>query len=164
MGRFSDGDYDGEWAALDYGRWKINSERVLNGKPSQKHFRALEAALLAMPTNNRRLIEGNVCKRGQTCAIGEMAVYRLKQLGVPRRRAMKHVEAEVEFPDWVHANPTSGETAEFAEKRLGMTFTLGWLIAEANDVEFERMTPEQRWRAMLEWTRQHIRPELVETT
>jgi len=156
------GDYDGgdEWANLDYGRWLVNTKRVMAGEPAQRHFRQLEAALLAMPENKRRLISGAVCKSGQACAVGEMAVYRLTQLGVPRRRALRQVERQTTdyYGDPIYSG---GDTADYAKTKLEMTFTLGWIIAETNDEDFYTATPEDRWRQMLEWTRKHIKPEAV---
>ena len=130
--------------------WLGTVQSVLNGRPAQIHFKELETALLAMP--EKRLIEGVLSDGKATCAIGEMAVRRRVLAGEQRQDVLAAI---AEHPD----DSFDFETAEFAKQQLGMSFTLGWLISEANDETFGGQSPESRWDSMLRWARRHIRPK-----
>lgn len=162
MGRFNyDEDYGDDWA-LRMGRWNARVKAVLRGRPAQAAFKELETALLAMP--DKRLIEGAICDGAATCAVGEMVVHRRVMAGEDREAVLASLAPEVDEYGPILDDESGDETAEFAAKNLGITVTLGWLIAEANDETFGGLSPEERWQKMLTWTRRHIRPELVETT
>lgn len=156
MSRFSYEEYLGDDADLAYGRWEGRVRAVLRGRPAQEHFRELEAALLAMP--EKRLIEGTLSDGQYACAVGEIAVARRVRAGEDRAAVLASLKPDGD-EDGPYEDQEAGETARFAQKTLGMSYTLGWLMAEANDELFGSgsHTPEQRWAAMLRWTRQHIR-------
>ena len=154
MGRSWEGDDCEEDGPPGYGRWMARVKAVLNGRPAQKHFQELEEALLAMPV--KRLIQGSLCQRWETCAVGEMAVHKRVKAGMSRRDALTEVKRSKGTGKW-QEEETAYNTAEFAERDLGMTNTLGWLIGEANDEKFYGLSPEERWERMLAWTRSHIR-------
>jgi hypothetical protein len=62
MSRYDDYDYDGDYAALDAGRWERNSRAALKSKRGRKALAEIREALLALP--EKRLIEGAVCTVG----------------------------------------------------------------------------------------------------
>lgn len=61
------------------------------------------------------------------------------------------------IPTTSSEQPSADDVADWATS-FGLTFTLAWLIQEANDEDYGGYTPEQRYEKMLGWTRRHIRP------
>src|SRR3990167_8382977 len=162
MSRFTeydDWDDNAQWA---YIRWQGRCASVMRGRPAQRYFRELIEALDVMPV--KRLIASDLCRvefnpddseRFEVCAVGQMIVHRRVAAGEDREavlRSMATLEGE-----------GSDETARQAQAHLGMTYTLGWLIAEANDETFSESstTPEQRWERMRAWATEHIRAEVT---
>lgn len=62
MSRYGDNEYDGDYAALDAGRWERNSRAALKSKRGRKALAEIREALLALP--EKRLIEGAMCTVG----------------------------------------------------------------------------------------------------
>ena len=98
MSRINYNEIDDIYSWLSAGRWEGRVKSVLKGKPAQKHFQRLEAALLALP--EKRLISGYVCDHhGDVCALGALALYE----GVDRSKlaATWRVEnTDYEYPDY----------------------------------------------------------------
>lgn len=162
MSRFDYDGYDDDDWGLQLGRWSARVKAVLGGRPAQAAFKELEAALLAMP--EKRLIEGAICDGSGTCAIGEMAVHRRVMAGEDRASVLESLAPEVDEYGPILDDESGDDTAEFAVANLGITYTLGWLIAEANDEIFGGLSPEDRWQHMLDWTRRHIKtPAITES-
>ena len=115
-------------------------------------LRELEAALMAMPA--KRLIAGSLCREGETCAVGELAVYRRMQAGAPRAEALAWLEGLALGP----GDETGNDTAEFGVNELGLTFVLAWELAYMNDERagWSGLTPEYRYDRVLDWVRAEI--------
>lgn len=62
MSRFADWDDDGEYAALNQGRWEHNARVALKGKRGRQALRDLREALMALPEH--KLIDSAVCTVG----------------------------------------------------------------------------------------------------
>ncbi len=136
------------WSWRDEVLFDGRKDRVLNGRPALKSLRELEAALVWLP--GKRLIAGAICDGEDVCAVGAFALRR-------RIDAGRDGVEEMDRLKW--SNDPDGtmlyETADLAASE-GMTWTLGWIIGETNDYSFESMTPEQRYEAVLGWTRTNI--------
>ena len=146
MSRVTYDDYEGADWALRAGRWEARVKAVLNGKPGQVQFRALEAALLALP--RKRLIYGNLSDGEDVCALGAMLTH----------RGMPIDELELVSSDDDDGRLLATAVPDNLRKYLGLTSTLAWLITEANDEKpYHGITPEQRYSAMLAWARSNIR-------
>lgn len=146
MGRFEGCDYDEDFnnqAAL----YQANTERALDGKRGQKFLAEMEAALLALP--RPRLINGAICKEGDVCAIGALAVKRKRDAGDSIAAALYWLEKEA--PDeWQE----SDATADYASEHLDVLDRLAYRMAWINDLrEPEEETPEQRYERVLKWIR-----------
>lgn len=157
MSRFDFDDYDPAACAL----WWANIDRASNGKKGQKILREMREALLSMP--NKRLIEGAVYDEGEVCAVGALALYRLRRDGVLKLRdsckTILHRADELE--DYIGWAETSEETQEFGQG-LGITGVLAWRLAYINDEEIpggSRATPEERWQYVFNEIEKLIKPE-----
>lgn len=150
MSRINYGEIDDLASMLSAGRWEGRVKSALNGRPAQKTFRELEAALLALP--EKRLISSFLCDAdGCVCALGALAAHK----GIDKDELKKLFYVQ---DSWGHLEmPEADDVADWAERNLNMTFTLAWLIQEANDETYEDATPEQRWEKMLAWTRSKIK-------
>lgn len=145
MSRVQEGDYDwDEWANLHAGRWERNLRATLKGKKGQAALRELEAALLAMP--DKRLVRGTFYEvdeygNEECCVLGALASYRGEEVAA-----------------WLNdADDASAEdTAHWASKKLGMTFTMAYQLVWMNDEDYMLKTPEERWERMLRWVRERI--------
>lgn len=137
---------DGYWepdANLVYGRWEGRVKAVLRGKPAQRHFLELEAALLALP--RKRLLADTLCDGQDVCALGAIATYRgepVDELAVESR--MQEEEGDTDA------------MVNLGQSWFGMTETLAWLIVDANDSRYAGLTHEARYEAMLRWVRSHV--------
>lgn len=138
---------DGE--GIPIGLWRNIVKRSITGKRGQEALRELEAALLALP--QKRLISGFVRDEGNVCAVGALGLYREMQAGKSLDDALEAL------PEWAD---NDFETAEYG-RDLGLTETLAWTIAEANDEKFSDMSPEARYDAMLAWVRDRLRQEVA---
>lgn len=142
---YNDG-YDDYWM-LSAGRWEHNVRTALGGKRGQAALAELESALLALP--QKVLVAGALCKGLNVCAVGALGVHRMQQRGVSYAGAIGKLR---HYEDDYHA---ASHTAQYGTA-LGLTYTLAWTIAEANDEDFKHMTPEQRYDAMLGWVRKQL--------
>lgn len=118
--------------------WQANCERSMRGKKGQQELRELRDALLALP--DKRLICGAlVDEDGEVCAIA--AYGRRKGLDLSKFGAY------------------SGSDEVGIEG--GMPKLVAWKVVEMNDVEFDHLTPEQRYVKMLAWVeaRLHSDPD-----
>ncbi len=123
-----------DFSGLEAGRWLARVRSALFGRPGQAVMAELEEALLAL--HHHRLIEGALFDAdGEVCALGALGLRR-----------------EVELPTGGDEEDVS-ETAFWAETHLGITYTLAWVIQEANDVQFGRLSPEARYAAVFNWVR-----------
>lgn len=148
MSRNFDGDGYADWDPLAEGRWNARVKAVMGGRPALASFRELEAALLALPAP--RLIEGEICtEEGDVCAVGAFALHKRVQEGWGDR---KTVLVDMRR---LYVGAGAMTTAGLGEDS-GMTFTLAWLVGEMNDSDYPRWTPEERYAAMLAWTRENI--------
>lgn len=144
--------YGGEdW---DYARqclWDNAVRRATVSPRGQKALRALEAALLALPSP--RLIEGALCDGSDFCAVGAMAAHRMVLEG----KSWEDAIARLRWND----DDSVDETARFAEQELKMSFALAWDMAFENDHPLADLTPERRYEVMLAWVRARLLPQAV---
>ena len=125
---------EGDYADLDWGRWERNSQTAVHGKSGQRKLAELEAALLTLP--RKRLITGALSDGEDVCALGCMFTAR----GMP---------VDELALDW-------GDSSDDVAAKLGMTFTLAWVIQELNDETTSRLTPERRYDEVLRWVRSNL--------
>lgn len=133
-----------------YGLWLGAVRRATFGKRGQAVLRELEAALLALP--QKRLIDGAICREGDVCVLGALALRRKVAAGMgateARRELAEHWPVE-DFDDrW--------ELREFS-KEQGLTYALAWEAMAANDEDARGMTPEGRYEYVLAWVRKRLR-------
>lgn len=150
MGRFS-GDYDDEWTEGRYAMWCRTIENAIKGRRGQDLLRDLRAALLAQPT--RELIDGFILEPGtrQTCAIGELAVYRHVMAGSTRDEALSALERWT--MDAERYDEGDLDTLEMGAA-LGMVNAMAIEVSYTNDDYTE--TPHERWQRMLHWTESRL--------
>lgn len=137
-----DEDYPGQ-----FDLWQANCERSLSGRKGRAALAELEAALVALPS--KRLIAGTLDDGADCCAIG--ALVRHKQI-------TPHTEFDA--PDEIG-------------QACGMPRLVAWKVVEMNDVlllsrwdgnKHVRLTPEERYEAVLTWVRQQLRDKHDETS
>jgi hypothetical protein len=146
MGRFDNYD-DYEYEDWQPALWEGRVSKVMGGRPALQSFRELEQALLWLP--RPALIEGTVCDGENVCAVGAFALHKRVMAGEPTQDVLDSLKYSYGEDDPV-------DTAHLGQKH-GMTYTLAWLIGEENDgYHIKKMTPEERYTAVLEWTRKHI--------
>jgi hypothetical protein len=115
--------------------WRGVIASATRGKRGQVFFRALLAALDAMP--DKRLVEGDLeTEEGAVCALG--------CLGKARGISL----AEVDTYDY---------------DQLGELFNIAPQLAQevmyVNDEDFRRGSPEERWHVVRTWAARQIRVE-----
>ena len=119
--------------------WRGIIASASRGKRGQAFFRALLAALDAMP--DKRLVEGELqTEEGAVCALG--------CLGKARGVDLESVETS----DW----PALGELFDIAPQ-------LAQEVMFVND-EYGARAPENRWRLVRDWTARQIIPVASELT
>lgn len=156
MSRFEFDDYD----LVACNLWWANIERASNGKHGQKILREMREALLSMP--NRRLIEGAIYEDGEVCAVGALALHRLRRDGQIKLKG--HADAlatEADLSEEAGGFSDEYETMDFG-KSLGITGVLAWRLAYINDEEVpggSRATPEERWQYVFNEIEKLIKPE-----
>ena len=148
-------DFNGQFAL-----WQANCARSLRGRAGQRELRALEAALLALPS--KRLTAGEVeSENGDVCALGAYGKHKgldLSQFendydsdeigiagGMPRLVAWKVVELNDILLDTVwerHYGPLRRGEASY---QGGVAFV-------------RDMTPEERYERVLAWVREQLHP------
>lgn len=108
--------------------WQANCSRSLRGRSGQEELRQLRDALLAL--SDKRLIHGSLVDAdGEVCAIGAYA---------------KHKGLDLQDFD------PEDETDEVGI-RAGMPSLVAWKVVEMNDMQFDHLTPEERYKRMLGW-------------
>ena len=113
--------------------WQSNCDRSLRGRQGQEELKQLRAALLAL--SDKRLIHGSlVDEEGCVCAIGAYA----KQKGLDLSS----------FDSYSYTDEVGIEG--------GMPPLVAWKVVEMNDLEFDDVTPEQRYEKMLAWVESKI--------
>lgn len=187
MSRYREPSFDEEGGYKQppsWGRWEGARKQAVYSKRGQRDLLALIAALDALP--RRRLLHGALCHRGEVCAVGALALVRLQEGGMTRREAMKFLPQHTEEEQRQHAAPCDDDydledTAAFAENYLGLTWTLAWEMAFANDELVcgpgmlfvkdtlrngnpayklpEELTPEERWVSVREWALSQLTEE-----
>jgi hypothetical protein len=180
VSRFSD-DYGGEQFPNQGELWAANAQRALKGRKGRKALAELREALLALPEkkliagalstvgataeaeampeqvpvfggglrrNWRREDLLDVVKNeGEgVCAIGAYVWHQKVKAGADPQ------EAFAQLPRLLGADGDGDlQTADLAQKELGLTFTLAWTLASMNDETFGSATPERRYERFLEW-------------
>lgn len=152
------------WAAI---RWGGAKKAAFNGKRGQAFLKELEAALIALPS--KRLIDRDWAAKGDVCTLGALDIHRMSERTgmnwdaarlVVQGQGVPADELELYWDD-------QDDPAEFAQTRLGMTYTLAWEIIWENDQTyvpgsyvrgepFPVLTPEQRYARMLKWVHRKI--------
>ena len=156
MSRFTEWEnYDVE-SLLAEGRWIARRNKVLGGRPGQAALRELERALVNLP--HKQLIEGSICDGTGVCGVGAMAYQHYRDQGMSPKTAWKEIQKRPKF--FVRGEELD-YTQDFAVKVLGWTQTLAEVVAWMNDEASWRLTPERRYRYVLEWTRQHMGREEI---
>lgn len=139
MSRFE--GYESDYDMAQIGLWIGRVRSSVTSKKAQVILGELQDALEAMPVH--RLIEGALCKEGEVCAVGALAVHRKMQAGMDRSSALANIEAEYGHEEG------SAEITTMAGEEMGMSHVLAWVIAQANDERFYGKSPEQRYDLML---------------
>lgn len=150
MSRFCD-DYDDEDFPNQAQLWRANTDRALAGKKGQAFLKEMEGALLSLP--RPRLIEGYICKGGDVCAMGALALKRQRKAGDSISAALYWLEKDAPGEDDVDA------TASYMSRNYGVLRRLSFELAWVNDEGRDCATPEQRYAAVLKW----IREKMVKT-
>jgi hypothetical protein len=121
-------------------------QNALRGKRGQALLRELEQALVALPAP--RLIEGDFCAEGEVCALGAVALRRELEAGADFQAAVAKLEDE-------SSGHASWEGVSFAAERLGLPAALASAVVQENDID-SPITPEQRYRRVLDWVRRQL--------
>lgn len=127
-------DYDEQFPNAGW-LWMRAVENAVKGKRGQAFLRELSEALEALP--NKRLIEGELERDGEVCAIGSVGVRR----GIEMRK--------LDMDD---------------TRAIGKAFRIPpALVAEIestndDDFSYRHETPEQRYERVLKWVREQIEP------
>lgn len=140
---YHEGDCDDVGSFLRARNWNGVVGSASRGKRGQAFFRALVAALDAMP--EKRLVKGELEDgEGSVCALG--------CLGKAKGVALKSIDTE----DW----ETLGETFNIAKQ---LAQEVMFRNDEGDDFGM-RMTPEERWQYVRRWAAHQIRvtPEELE--
>jgi hypothetical protein len=131
---------DEEEFSGQFALWRANCERSMRGVRGQVSLKRLEAALVALP--QKRLIHGAMNevdeKTGslEVCALGAVA--------------MMEGQEKVLYSD---------DDPEEAGVEMGFPRLVAWTVVAENDIEYgRRVTPEDRYVAMLAWVRSQILP------
>ena len=154
--------------------WQANCRRSLKGRRGQAALRELIAALNSLP--EKRLIHGSLCKDGDVCAVGAIALQRRVHAGEERAAVLSDLEAN-STDEWGE----SEETDEYAAGALGLPRLVAWKIVEQNDIinddvwevhhgpvrphhasykgwiaHVRPMTPEERYERILAWAKKQL--------
>lgn len=128
---------DEEYYPGQFGLWQANCRRSLRSKAGQEELRVLRDSLLALP--DKRLIHGLlVDEEGKVCAVGAYA---------------KHQGLDLQKFDPEDRTDDVGIEA-------GMPALVAWKVVEMNDMEFSHLTPEDRYKKMLEWVAAQLMAEV----
>jgi hypothetical protein len=131
---------------LEMGRWRGILASATRGKRGQVFFRALVAALDAMP--EKRLIANELERDGEVCALGA--------LGRARGVDMSRLRPE---------DDECGDEIEWDYGALGDAFAVAPSLTREvmfmND-ELDNRTPEARWEKVRRWAAYQIIPTEAE--
>lgn len=133
IGYTDEEDYPGQFEL-----WQANCERSLHGRAGQQALCDLEAELLSMPNNAKRLIRDDLALDGQVCAVGAL----MRRRGVAQSRLEEINETD--------------DTDALAVKEAHVPKLVAWKIVEMNDLWWDTVSPEQRYENVLAWVREHI--------
>lgn len=123
-------DYPGQ-----FDLWQANCERSLRGKQGQEELRELRNALLAL--REKRLLLGTLeDEEGGVCAVGAYG----KHKGID----LSKFDVDSDTDDVGIAG--------------GMPPLVAWKVVEMNDLQFDHVTPEQRYEKMLAWVESKLSP------
>lgn len=117
---------------LRYGRWRAQVASAIRGERGQAFLRDLLAALEAMP--EKELIADDLEADGEVCAIGALG----------RARGIDMGELDPEDPDQIAA-------------AFNIASQLAQEIAFENDEQCGGMDSANRWIAMRDWAKAHIK-------
>lgn len=154
MSRSSDGDWDSNAGYL----WPSWAERAIKGKRGQSYLRELESILVSMP--DKRLGEGGLFEEDTleyaplACTLG---AFRIGREVAAKKTTWEHWELNLPalFPGQDPCD-SAWSSAEFGTDTLGLQRTLAWTIAEENDREGSRESPEARYERILAWVRSEL--------
>lgn len=142
--------------------FQANVERAMSGKRGQALLKEIEAALLAMP--EKKLSRYIVCRGGEVCTLGAVAIERAVKAGKSRAEAMAELEAKMK--EWGQYNKDdenwddgSDETFVYLKDLLDIhAGSLAWMLVYENDQGCHgARSPEQLWEKMLKWIRGKIK-------
>ncbi len=121
-------DYPGQFEL-----WQANCKRSLRGKLGQQELTELRAALINLP--EKRLLLG-VLEDGEggVCAVGAYG----------KRKGLDLSKFD------------SDSSTDEVGIAGGMPALVAWKVVEMNDVEFDHVTPEQRYEKMLAWVESQL--------
>lgn len=145
-----------QWAAI---RWGGAAKQAVNGKRGQAALKELVGALEALPS--KRLITDQWAANGDVCALGALDVHNLAKRTGMNWDAARLVVQQCTVQEWddywgdKYDDDVEGSVA-LAQSRLGLTYTLAWVIVEANDEQFYVSTPEERYRKVVDWAKRQI--------
>ncbi len=154
MSRFSGDEGEGDLPAIF---WEIDLQRALTSGRGQRILRDFEAALRSMPVRRLEADDQIVhwdedVQEGAACAVGAYAAYQRVKAGETWPEAFEAL-----------AERWGGESDYWEPERLGRSVglarTVAGHLAWLNDEQFGDLKPRQRWRAMLGWVRETIKPE-----
>jgi D-alanine-D-alanine ligase-like ATP-grasp enzyme len=125
--------------------WEANRDRSLRGRKGQAALRELETALLELP--EKRLIANHLKDdEGGVCALAALAKYKGAEL--PE-------EVEAEYDD-EYGVAIQDQMVAFG-KSLGVPRMVAIdIVYQNDDTWWKELTPEERYRKMLNWTQRHI--------
>lgn len=117
---------DGDYRHIEL--WRANVDRTIAGKRGQAFLLELVQALEAMP--EKRLIQDELRKDGEVCAIGAV--------GLKRGIDMSRLDPE---------------EPEMVGRAFGISSMLAQEIVYENDERGYSQTPEERWTRMHGWAK-----------
>jgi hypothetical protein len=157
-----EGAFPNEWAF-----WERRTRQVMSGRPGRKALEALREALLALP--QKRLVANALSTAGKTepppeagtwyvedhrelieqqgegvCAVGAFVWHQRVKAGADPEQAMRDLPLNPDYDGDPHVTIEHGTKA-------GLSATLAWVLMSRNDDDFAALTPEERYRAFLEW-------------
>jgi len=143
-----DAAFDGEVVAA--GLWQSMYQRSTRGKKGQRNLHDFIAALDAMP--EKRLIRDAEVEKLYDEEKDEYVVVGV--CAVACFAAAKGGDARY-FGEEDDSDIFS--TAELG-KSYGLSWTMAWEMARANDGTFAGLTPQERWQAMRDWAVSLLQP------
>jgi hypothetical protein len=125
--------------------WWQAIERAINGPRGQAAVAALEVALFALPRH--RLIEEDISDGRDVCALGALA-YKRQREHHPNERPQEIIEG---------LGRSYGDQGSLGIWECGISLnlrdTVAWLFSYVNDDLAAGLTPEERWKFVMQWCR-----------